>query len=119
MLDDPPLRFDRFRGLRTNPRSYLRSWRSAHRARGDFANVRAYCLFLGTPRSGHSLIGEMLNAHRNAVIGHAFDVTRYLADGFGRNQLYWMIVRRDRKFTHRRGSVGAGYDYAIPGQWQG
>jgi len=81
--------------------------------------LRAYCLLLGTPRSGHSLIGAMLNAHPNAIIAHDLDVTRPLADGLRRNQLCWLILRRDRKFTHLDRSVGAGNDYAIPGQRQG
>jgi len=118
-VQNPHQRYDRFRGLRDDPRGYLRCLIRAHRVRGEFSNVRAYCLFLGTPRSGHSLVGMMLNAHRNAVIAHSLDVPRRLAAGYRRNQLYWLILRRDRKFTYRRGSVGAGYDYAIPGQWQG
>jgi hypothetical protein len=104
--------------LRERPRKFLKLLMRGHRNRAQFADVRAFCCFVGYPRSGHTLIGAMLNAHKNAVIAHELNVPEFLASGYRRNQIYWLILRRDRKFTHG-GSVGAGYDYEIPGQWQG
>jgi hypothetical protein len=91
---------------------------AGRRLRARFAEVRRFCLFVGHPRSGHSLVGAMLNAHRNAVVCHELDALSRVREGCSRDALYWWILRRDRRFT-AGGSVGSGYDYAIPGQWQG
>jgi hypothetical protein len=36
----------------------------------DFSNVRTFILFVGYPRSGHSLIGSIMDAHPNIIIAH-------------------------------------------------
>lgn len=36
----------------------------------DFASVRTFVLFVGYPRSGHSLIGSIMDAHPNIIIAH-------------------------------------------------
>ncbi len=36
----------------------------------DFSKVHTFVLFVGYPRSGHSLIGSMIDAHPNAIIAH-------------------------------------------------
>jgi hypothetical protein len=36
----------------------------------DFSNVRTFILFVGYPRSGHSLIGSIMDAHPNVIIAH-------------------------------------------------
>lgn len=91
---------------------------AGRRQRAHFAGVRAFCLFVGHPRSGHSLLGAMLNAHRNAVIAHELDAMSCVREGCSRDALYWLILRRDRRFT-AAGSLGSGYRYEIPGGWQG
>ncbi|PSP19753.1 MAG: sulfotransferase family protein [Cyanobacteria bacterium SW_5_48_44] len=35
-----------------------------------FQNVDKYCMFIGYPRSGHSLVGSLLDAHPNIIIAH-------------------------------------------------
>jgi hypothetical protein len=91
---------------------------AGRRQRERFADVSRFCLFVGHPRSGHSLVGAMLNAHRRAVVSHELDAMAWVRQGCSRDALYWLILRRDRRFT-ASGSVGSGYRYAIPGQWQG
>ncbi|HEX7248704.1 MAG TPA: sulfotransferase, partial [Actinomycetota bacterium] len=81
--------------------------------------VRCYCMFIGYPRSGHSLVGSLVGAHRNAVISHELDALRYVQTGLiGRDLLYSMILRRDREFG-KAGRRWTGYDYSVPGQSQG
>jgi hypothetical protein len=36
----------------------------------DFSSVRTFVLFVGYPRSGHSLIGSIMDAHPNIIIAH-------------------------------------------------
>jgi hypothetical protein len=95
--------------------------RSAAKARQDadaFAEVQRFCLFLGHGRSGHSLVGSLLNAHRHVVVAHELDALRYVRLGFRRNQLYWLLLERDREFEEG-GREWTGYSYAVPNQWQG
>lgn len=81
--------------------------------------VRRFCLFVGYPRSGHSLVGSLLDAHPRIVISHELDALRYVQAGLvGRDLLFRMILRRDRRFT-AAGRRWTGYDYAVPGQFQG
>jgi hypothetical protein len=88
------------------------------RERREFRTIEAYCGFLGHGRSGHTLVGSLVNAHRDAVISHELHALRYLQLPLPRNVLYGLIVRRDRWFSGR-GSSWSGYSYSVPDQWQG
>ena len=37
---------------------------------GLLDEVKAFCLFIGYPRSGHSLIGALLDAHESVAMAH-------------------------------------------------
>lgn len=97
---------------------FLSSLRDAFRYRQQFRDVRSCCLFLGYPRSGGSLVGALLNAHRHAVIAQELNVLKYLETGYRGAQVYSLILKRDRWF-HERGQKWTGYDYTVPNQWQG
>lgn len=87
------------------------------RFRDDFARVERFCLFVGYPRSGHSIVGAMLNAHRDAVIAHELDAPPLVLDGCGRDELCSRILARAHWFNLRGNR--ANYAYRVPGQWQG
>jgi hypothetical protein len=87
------------------------------RRRADFDGVRRFCLFVGYPRSGHSVVGAFLNAHRNAVIAHELNAAPLVVDGCSRDELYARILTRARWF-HLRGDR-SNHDYRVPNQWQG
>jgi len=36
----------------------------------DFSKLRNFVLFVGYPRSGHSLVGSLIDAHPHAIIAH-------------------------------------------------
>lgn len=95
----------------------LWSARLARRLRDDFDRVERFCLFIGYPRSGHSIVGTMLEAHPDAVIAHELNAPPLILGGCTRDRLYARIVARARWF-HLRGSR-TNYDYRVPGQWQG
>ena len=97
---------------------FVPSWVRSLGQSSLFDNVEAFCLFIGYPRSGHSLVGSLLDAHPNVVLAHELDALRYVAAGYRRHQLYWMILRRDAEFT-RSGRRWTEFDYSVPGQWQG
>ncbi|HVY53043.1 MAG TPA: sulfotransferase [Gammaproteobacteria bacterium] len=97
-------------------RSILKSWQY----RNSFSDVKAHCLFIGYPRSGHSIVGSLIDAHPNAVIAHELDVLQFLEYdlGFSRQQLYGLIVDNSQYWDKQR-RVWSGYDYHVPNQWQG
>lgn len=90
--------------------------RGRHRA--DFDDVTAFCLFVGYPRSGHSVVGALLNAHPECVISHELDAAPLVLAGCARDDLYARILVRARWF-HRRGDTANRFAYRVPGQWQG
>jgi hypothetical protein len=87
--------------------------------RAAFADVERFCLFIGYPRSGHSLVGSLLDAHPDMVIAHELDFLRYLRlPLFRRAQLFELIAMRERWFNET-GRNWTGFRYQVPGQWQG
>jgi len=90
----------------------------AVRERNEFRSIDTYCGFLGHGRSGHSLIGALVNAHPNAVISHELHALRFVRRHVPRSILYGLIVERDRWFS-ASGAKWWGYSYEVPGQWQG
>lgn len=100
------------------PAQYVVSALDARRARDRFADVERYCMFIGYPRSGHSLVGSLISAHRHAVIGDELDALRYVRLGFSREQIYSLVLRSDEAFS-ARGRQAFVHNYDVPGQWQG
>jgi hypothetical protein len=97
---------------------YVPSMIGGARKRSLFRDVETYCEFVGYPRSGHSLVGALLNAHPDMVFAHELAALRYARLGFGRDQIYWLILRNARRAA-RGGRALGGYVYDVPGQWQG
>jgi len=100
------------------PAAMVAATRSAARHRDAFNGIETYCMFLGYPRSGHSFVGSLLDAHPNIVIAHELDALHYLKWGMSRNQLYALILGKDERFT-KSGREWTGYQYVVPNQWQG
>ena len=108
----------RFKRITKKPQRYVASALGSLVNRRLFARVESLCLFIGYPRSGHSLIGALLDAHPNAIIADELDALKYVHAGFSRNQLFYLLLRGSRQSA----SVGrqrTGYSYHVPGQWQG
>ena len=42
-------------------------------------------MFIGYPRSGHSLIGSLLDVHPNAIVAHELDALKFVGAGFGKH----------------------------------
>lgn len=87
-----------------------------------FTSVRTCCLFVGTVKSGGTLIGAMLDAHPRAVVADEADPLRYLEHGFSRDQIFHLLAKTARREA-LKGRVTARrlepYALAIPGQHQG
>lgn len=95
-----------------------RSMVEARRYAARIAEVERFCLFVGYPRSGHSLIGSLLDAHEEMAISHELDALLYFEHGLSRPELFGMILRRGRQFE-ALGRQWTDYDYNVPGLSQG
>lgn len=80
-------------------------------------DVHAFCLFVGYPRSGSTLLASILNAHPDVVLAHEADVLGLVRWGLDRDQLAEALIHSAEEFA-ARGNEWEGYDYQF-GQWQG
>jgi len=103
----------------------------------EFDNNCCFLLFIGTPRSGHSIIGAILDAHPHAVVSHELHALQRFSDGWNSNQLKSGIIETSakqasegREQTERdhgvnyfvepkRKHMKYRFDYTIPNQFQG
>lgn len=97
---------------------FLSSFWHTIRSRELFADVNTYVLFIGYPRSGHSLVGFLIDAHPNAIIASQTNLLRYLRHGFSPRQAFYCILENSRKVA-RVGREWRRYSYEVPNQWQG
>jgi hypothetical protein len=127
-----PLGDDRpFPGLRSRLRGtvvhdWSRRLQAAAGARREaelLASVRTYCLFLGHARSGHSIVGALLDAHPQIAISDELGALRYVKAGLSGEQVMWLSLKvagdQARRLRRKRGRGGSEYSYHVPGQWQG
>jgi len=80
--------------------------------------VEKYIMFIGYPRSGHSLVGSLLDAHENAIVAHELDALELVKWGYNREQIYYLLMKNSQEFT-ATGREWEGYSYQVPNQWQG
>lgn len=83
-----------------------------------FEDVETFCMFIGYPRSGHSLVGSLLDAHPNAVIAHELNILECVEKGFDRGRIFRLVLENSRRVA-RSGREWEGYSYKVPNQWQG
>jgi hypothetical protein len=99
-------------------RAWVRSALAAPRHARAFADVELFCLFVGYSRSGHSLVGSLIDAHPDAIIAHEANALRYIKYGFRRGQIFSELLRNSLAYAEA-GRSATGYSYVVPGQWQG
>jgi sulfotransferase family protein len=97
---------------------FATSLREARQLGSAFDNLRYYCTFIGYPRSGHSLIGSLMDAHPNMIIGHELDALLFINSGFSDRQLFYLLLENSRIFA-QHGRIWGAYSYAVPNQHQG
>lgn len=88
------------------------------RYRRVFRDVECFFFLVGYTRSGSTLLGSLLNAHPEMVIAHEADIMRYVRPGITRDQLFAILLDRDRQFA-AIGRKWSGFDYAVQGHDQG
>ena len=90
----------------------------AAKNRHRFNAVSGFVQFVGFPRSGHSLIGSILDAHPHAVISHELDTMGLIKKGIAAKALYALVVENSAEFS-RNGRWWNGFSYEVPGQQNG
>lgn len=57
-------------------------WCASNLSAQSVEDVQTFVFFIGYPRSGHSIIASMLDAHRNVILAHEFNLFSKVADAF-------------------------------------
>ena len=79
--------------------------------------AHAVCLFLSPPRSGHSLLGALLDAHPDAAIGHELDALLFLRWGWRLVEVL-PLLERSAQWAATQEMLPGGYGYRLAGQGQ-
>lgn len=78
----------------------------------QLAGVRHLCLFIGHDRSGHSLIGHLLNQHPNAAIAHEYNLLEQIqTHGASRLHQLLIVMLELARHTQNKDLVATGYRY--------
>jgi hypothetical protein len=92
-------------------------------------DVEAMLMFIAFPRSGHTLIGSLLDAHPNMVIANEYDILsnweKYTPKQRNRQYLFEQLYTNSYLEANEgdRSSKNClprtKYHYLVPNQWQG
>ena len=99
--------------------SYGKSYLLGILTKRDYKNINVFVIFVGYPRSGHSLIASILDAHPNIVISMEWNVLSYIKMGFNKNQIFSSIINNSKKFAIKKHNIWSGYSYKVENMWQG
>ena len=83
-----------------------------------YPDLQAFCLFASYGRSGHSLVGSLLDAHPDVVIAHEANALRLVTEGMKRDELFRTLLENSHR-SFERGRKQSGYSYIVERQWQG
>ncbi len=94
------------------------------------SSVSQFILFIGYPRSGHSIVGSLLDAHPHMVISHEISVLQWLSKINTtatplvevRDKLFNMIYKNSYKNVFKNGTRSKnrkGYNLTVDNGWQG
>ncbi len=97
---------------------YLISFINGLRLKKDFTHINSYVFFIGYPRSGHSLIGSLLDAHQEMVISNELNSLYFFHKNYFRHQIFYFILRNSINHA-KAGRSNSDYNYKVPEQWQG
>lgn len=89
-----------------------------------FKDLKYYVMFIGPARSGHSIMGMLLDAHPDIVCAHEYDLVKNYKVGSDRNRIFNEII--NKAATAARGSYHGHaihekgrFSYAVKNQYQG
>ena len=65
----------------------------------EFDGIETYCMFVGYPRSGHSIVGSFLDAHDKIIIAHELNALKFIEAGCHFKELYWLLLYNSQQFS--------------------
>ena len=74
---------------------------------------RSFLQFAGFPRSGHSLIGSLVDAHPGALVSHELDTMGLVENGLSRAEILALVRRNSARFMEN-GRYWNGFAYVVP-----
>lgn len=94
----------------------LKAEAALHRLRAGrrLEQIETFVQFAGFPRSGHSLIGSIIDAHPQARVAHELDAMGLLNMNFSARQIVSLLDKKALEFT-RHGRHWNGYCYYVEG----
>ena len=91
-----------------------------------YDGVQTLLIFIGYPRSGHTLVSSLLDAHPHVIIANEFDIIGKWQewDASNRNKYYlfdqlYLNSEKEADVGYRSATVKHRYSYHVPRQWQG
>lgn len=96
------------------PASFCGGWKN----KKLFGGIQTYCMFIGYPRSGHSLVGSLVDAHPNIIVAHELDALQFIYARFSKRQIYYLLLENSCAFG-KAGRKSRSYSYEVSNQWQG
>jgi len=97
---------------------YLQGWLHRPRCARALRGADTFVQFVGFPRSGHSLLGSILDAHRQALVAHELDAMGLFEKGLSAPLVFSLIHANSVAFS-RHGRYWNGFSYQMPGQHNG
>lgn len=87
--------------------------------RKKYKKIHTFCSFIGYSRSGHTLIGSLLDAHPNIVISTEADAFNLIKLGYGKDALLYYLEVWSKLVSRLLRNKWSGYDYYVKGAYQG
>ncbi len=84
-----------------------------------YNNIAEFCLFIGYPRSGHSLVASLLDAHPEIIMGMEWGLMQNLKAGYKRYQIFYSLHMNSVYYREKKNNVWTGYNYKVENGWQG
>jgi hypothetical protein len=80
----------------------------------DGMHPQTFLLFFGYPRSGHSMVASLLDAHPEAAVANEYDAMKAYLQGETRDVLFHKLVAISTAYKIV-GRCQAGYHFVVPG----
>lgn len=97
--------------------TYLRLWGKMNKL--DLSGIQTYIMFIGYPRSGHTLLGALLDAHPQAAISIELDALKWVMQKQSKQNLYLAILRKSHVFRSKFKCIWNSFSYLVNGMHQG
>ncbi len=105
------------RAVREDPGLLERARRRAEHL--PVEEIESWCVFVGHPRSGHSLVGSLVDAQPDAIIAHELDLLGLVEAGHDDRRLLAAACEERAAWFRQRDGRWGEHEYLVEGGWQG